>query len=89
MAKQVARPSPARAILAPAHQARLENRARPFKPTGSVICPSPARSGPKRAGPTRLVQKKRAEKRAKRAGKHVLVQKSVLNGLRGKRAVPG
>jgi hypothetical protein len=88
MAKRVARPGPAWDILGPAHQARLKNRARPSKLTGSIYCPSPARNGPKRAGPTRLAQKKRAEKRAKRASKHVSVQKSGLNGLRGKRVVP-
>jgi hypothetical protein len=42
-------------------------------PAGLIFCPRPARSGPKRAGPARLARKKRAEKRAKRAGKHVLV----------------
>jgi hypothetical protein len=63
-----------------------QNRAGPDEPTGSVFCLSPVHSGPKRAGPTRLARKKRAEKRAKRAGKHVLVLK---NGLRGKRIVLG
>jgi hypothetical protein len=61
------RPNEARPILGPARQARLENRAGPFKPAGSFSCPSPARSWSKRAGPTRLARKKRAEKRAKRA----------------------
>jgi hypothetical protein len=79
-----ARPGPgeARPVLGPARQARLGNRAGPSKPTGLILCPSPARSGPKRAGPARLARKKRAKK-------HVLVQKSGLNVFRGKRAVPG
>jgi hypothetical protein len=42
-------------------------------PPGTIRKPSRARSGPKRAGPGCLAQKKRAEKRAMRAGKHVLV----------------
>jgi hypothetical protein len=50
---------------------------------------SPARSGSKRVGPARLARKKRSEKRVKRIGKHVLVQKSGLNGLRDKRVVSG
>jgi hypothetical protein len=53
----------------PAHQARLENRTGPSKPMGPISCPSPASSGPKRAGSACLARKKRA----KRAGKHVLV----------------
>jgi hypothetical protein len=89
MAKQAARPGPARARWSPARQTRLGNRAGPSKLAGSIPCPSPARSGPKQAGPARLTWKKRAEKRAKRAEKHVLVQKSVLNVLRGKQVVPG
>jgi hypothetical protein len=80
MAKRAARPGPG-----PVHQARLGNWAGSSKPTGLIPCPSSARSGPKRAGPARLARKKRA----KRAEKHVLVQKSGLNVLRGKRAVPG
>jgi hypothetical protein len=76
------RPDEAQPVLAPARQARLENRVGSSKPTGSISYPSPARSGP-------LAEKKWADKRAKRAGKHVLVQKSGLNGLRGKRVVPG
>jgi hypothetical protein len=44
----------------------LENRAELSKPAGLFFCPSLARSGPKRAGPTRLARKKRTEKRAKR-----------------------
>jgi hypothetical protein len=66
MSKRAARPGPARARWSPARQARLENRARPAKHAGSISCPSPARNGPKRAGPARLARKKRAEK-------HVLV----------------
>jgi hypothetical protein len=62
-----------RPVLGPARQARLKNRAGPAKHTGSISCPSPARNGPKRAGPVRLARKKRAEKRAMRAEKHVLV----------------
>jgi hypothetical protein len=59
MAKRAARPGPgeARPVLGPAHQARLENRAGPSKPDGSISCPSPARSGPKWAGSTRLARK--------------------------------
>jgi hypothetical protein len=70
-----ARPGPgeARPVLGPARQARLENRVGPSRHVGSIFCPSPARSGPKRAGPARLARKKRAEKRAMRAGKYVLV----------------
>jgi hypothetical protein len=67
---------------------RLENWAMPSKPVDSIPCSSPARSGPKRNGPARLARKKRAEKWAKRAEKHILMQKKELNGLRGKRAVP-
>jgi hypothetical protein len=65
-----ARPGPgeARPVFGPARQARLENRAGPSKHAGSIFCPSPARSGPKRPGPVRLARKKRAEKRAIRAG---------------------
>jgi hypothetical protein len=75
MSKWAARPGPgeARPVLGPARQARLENRARPSRHVGSISYPSPARSGPKRAGSARLARKKRAEKRAIRAGKHVLV----------------
>jgi hypothetical protein len=54
-------------------EARPKNRAGPAEPADSISCPSPVRSGPKRARPVRLARKKRAEKRAKRAGKHVLV----------------
>jgi hypothetical protein len=68
MAKRAARPGPARARLSPA-----KNWAGPAESAGLISCPSPTRSGPKRAGPARLVRKKRVEKRAKRAGKHVLV----------------
>jgi hypothetical protein len=73
MSKWVARPGPARARWSPARQARIENRAGSSRHAGSIFCPSPARSGPKRVGPARLAWKKRAEKRAMRAGKHVLV----------------
>jgi hypothetical protein len=73
----------------PAREARLENRVGPSKHACSFFCPGPARIGHKRARPAHLARKKRAEKRVKRAGKHVLVQKSGLNGLRGKRAVSG
>jgi hypothetical protein len=66
-------PGEARPVLGPARQARLENRAGPGKHAGSISCSSPARNGPKRAGPARLARKKRAEKRAMRAKKHVLV----------------
>ena len=48
---------PARPVLGPARQTRLENRAGPCRHAGSISCPSPARSGPKRVGPTRLVRK--------------------------------
>jgi hypothetical protein len=70
-----ARPGPgeARPVLGLARQARLENQAGPSRHAGSISCPSPARSRPKRAGPARLARKKRAEKRAMRAGKHILV----------------
>jgi hypothetical protein len=57
-----------RSVLGPVRQARLENRVGPSKHAGSISCSSPARSGP-----ARLARKKRAEKRAMRAGKHVLV----------------
>jgi hypothetical protein len=75
MSKRAARPGPgeARPVLGPARQARLKNRAGPAKHAGSISGPSPARNGPKRAGPARLARKKRAEKRAMRAEKHVLV----------------
>jgi hypothetical protein len=75
MSKRAARPGPgeARPVLGPARQARLKNRAGPAKHAGSIPCPSPARNGPKRAGPARLARKKRAEKRAMRAEKLVLV----------------
>jgi hypothetical protein len=75
MAKRATRPGPGEAwpVLGPAHQARLENQARSPKHAGSIFCPSPARSGPKRTGLARLARKKRAEKWAMRAGKHVLV----------------
>jgi hypothetical protein len=59
--------------LGPTRQARLENRAGPSRHAGSISYPSPARSRPKRAGSARLARKKRAEKWAMRAGKHVLV----------------
>jgi hypothetical protein len=61
MSKRAARP-----VSGPARQARLENRAGPSKHAGAISCPSPARNGPKWAGPARLARKKRAEK-------HVLV----------------
>jgi hypothetical protein len=66
-------PGEARPVLGPTRQARLENRAGPSRHAGSISCSSPARNGPKRAGPGRLARKKQAEKRAMRAGKHVLV----------------
>jgi hypothetical protein len=53
MAKRAVRPGPG--------QARLGNRAGPYKPAGLILCPSPAHSGPKRLGPARLARKKRAE----------------------------
>jgi hypothetical protein len=53
MAKRAVRP-----VLSPARQARLGNRGGLFKPAGLILCPSLARSGPKRAGPTRLARKK-------------------------------
>jgi hypothetical protein len=62
-----------RAVLGLARQTRLENWAGPTKPTGSFFCPSPARSGPRWAGP--FSTKKQVEKRAKRVDKHGLVQK--------------
>jgi hypothetical protein len=68
MSKWAARP-----VLGPACQTWLENRAGPSRHAGSISCPSSARNGLKRAGPARLARKKRAEKRAMRAGKHVLV----------------
>jgi hypothetical protein len=76
MAKRAARPGPgeARPVLGPARQARLGNRAGPSKPAGSIHCPSPARSGPKRAGP--FSTKKADRKQAKRVEKGVLVQKT-------------
>jgi hypothetical protein len=67
-----AQPGEARPILGLARQARLENRAGPSKPAGSISCPRPARSGPKRVGLARLAQKA-GRKWAKRACKHVLV----------------
>jgi hypothetical protein len=63
MAKRAARPGPVWVRWSPA-----KNRAGPTELAGLIFCPSPARSGPKRAE-----HKKRIEKRAKRAGKHVLV----------------
>jgi hypothetical protein len=66
-------PGEAWPVLGSARQARLENRAGPSRHAGSISCPSPARSGPKRAGPARLARKKRVEKRAMRVGKHILV----------------
>jgi hypothetical protein len=48
----------------------MAKRAGPAEPAGLIFCPSSARSGSKRAEPTRLARKKRAEKRA---GKHILV----------------
>jgi hypothetical protein len=68
MSKRAVRP-----VFGLARQTRLENRAGPAKHAGSIFCPSPARNGPKRAGSSRLARKKRAEKRAMRAKKHVLV----------------
>jgi hypothetical protein len=68
-ARDVQMGRPARPVLGLARQARLENRAGPSRHAGSISCPNPARSGPKRAGPARLARKKRAM----RAGKHVLV----------------
>jgi hypothetical protein len=53
MAKRAVQPGEVRSVLDPAHQALLENRVRLFKPVGSFLYPSPARSGPKRAGPAR------------------------------------
>jgi hypothetical protein len=75
MSKRAARPGPgeARPVLDPARQARLENRVGPVKHAGSISCPSSARNGPKLAGPARLARKKRAEKRAMQAEKHILV----------------
>jgi hypothetical protein len=75
MSKRAARPGPGEAqpVLGPARQARLENRAGPAKRAGSISCPSPAHNGSKRTGPARLARKKRTEKRAMRAEKHVLV----------------
>jgi hypothetical protein len=52
MSKWAARP-----VLGPARQARLENRVGPSRHAGSISCPSPARSGSKRAGPARLARK--------------------------------
>lgn len=46
-----ARPGEAQPVLGPARQARLGNRAGPAKPASLIHCPSPARSGPKWAGP--------------------------------------
>jgi hypothetical protein len=66
-------PGEAWPVLGPARQARLENWVGPSKHAGSISCPSPARSGPKRAEPAHLAQKKWVEKRAMRAGKHILV----------------
>jgi hypothetical protein len=63
------RASPARPGLGPVKPG--QNRAGPAEPAGLSFCPSPARSGPKRTGP--FSTKKRAEKRVKRASKHVLV----------------
>jgi hypothetical protein len=59
MAKRAARPGPGEAwpVLGPACQARLVNRARPSKLAGSILCPNPARSGPKRARTTHLARK--------------------------------
>jgi hypothetical protein len=61
----LARPGPgeARSVLGLARQTRLENRAGLTKHTVSISCPSSVRGGPKRAG-----TKKRAKKRAMRAG---------------------
>lgn len=47
------RPSEARPVLGPVRQARLENRARPSKPVGSIFCLSLARS--RLIGPSRSV----------------------------------
>jgi hypothetical protein len=57
-----ARPGPAgareaRPVLGPARQTRLKNRVGPFRHAGSIFCPSPARSGFKRAGLARLARK--------------------------------
>jgi hypothetical protein len=75
MSKRAARPRPgeARPVLGPARQARLENRAGPGKHAGLISCPSPARNGSKRTGLARLARKKRAEKRAMRTEKNILV----------------
>jgi hypothetical protein len=78
-------PGEARPVLGSARQEPLENRAGSSKPAYSFSCPISAHNGPKL---TRLAWKKRVEKRVKRADKHVLVQKSGYNGLRGKPAVP-
>jgi hypothetical protein len=50
-------PGEARSVLGLACQARLENRVGPSRHAGSIPCPSPARSGPKRAGLARLARK--------------------------------
>jgi hypothetical protein len=50
-------PGEARPVLGPACQARLGNRASPSRHAGLNSCLSPARSGPKRAGPGRLARK--------------------------------
>jgi hypothetical protein len=51
MIKRTVRPGPdkARPVLGSVRRARLENRAGSSKPAGSIFCPSPARSGPKRS----------------------------------------
>jgi hypothetical protein len=59
---------PARPVLGPARHARLQNWVGPSKTAGSIFCPSQVWNGP-----GRLARKKRIKKRAKRAGKHVLV----------------
>jgi hypothetical protein len=87
MAKRAARlgpvrPGEAQSILGSARRTRLENRA------GSISCSSLARSGSKRVWPARLAQKSGTEKRAKRASKHVLVQKAGLEVNGSCRASP-
>jgi hypothetical protein len=79
MVKRAVRPGPGEAqpvLGLLARQERLRNRARPSK----TVCPSLACIGLN--GPARLARKKRVEK-------HVVVQKSGLNMLKGKRNVSG
>jgi hypothetical protein len=84
MSKRAARPGPgeARPVLGPARQARLKIRAGPAKHAGSISCPSPARNGPKRAGPARLAREKTGRK-AGYAGRKTRfsVKKAGLTGL--------